>query len=98
MRVVQKFGWSRAELLCRIESTAHTEMTLDIAAEVCYTNNKNTVRENFDHAEDTLCVSEEHLPQFNGEVCDEESGKERRSVRTIPDRVNRNLIRRRSSV
>ena len=90
IRAVQKFGWSKAELLRRIKSAAHKEMTLDTADKVCYTDNKNIVVENFEHDEDTLCVPGEHLPQPDGGVCDERPGEENRYVGTVPDRVSRN--------
>ena len=98
IQAVKRYGWSKAELLRRIESATHTEMTLDTTDEVCYTDSANTTSENKNHDEDTLCVFGKHLPQSNGRVCDEESGKESRSVKTVPDRVSRNVCRRRASL
>lgn len=98
IQAVKRYGWSKAELLRRIESAAHTEMTLDTPDEVCYTDSANTTSENKNHDEDTLCVFGKHLPQSNGRVCDEGSGKESRSVKTLPDRVSRNVCRRRTSL
>ena len=98
IQAVKRYGWSKAELLRRIESATHTEMTLDTTDEVCYTDSANTTSENKNHDEDTLCVFGKHLPQSNGRVCDEGSGKESRSVKTVPDRVSRNVCRRRASL
>lgn len=97
IQAVQKFSWSKLELLRRIESAAHSELALDTADEVCYTDSENTTSEYRNHDKDTFCVPGEHLPQSNGGVSDEGSGEESRSVGTVPDRVCRDLSGRRTS-
>lgn len=35
IRVVQRFGWTKLELMAQIKSAAHLEMALDLVDEVC---------------------------------------------------------------
>ena len=44
IRAVRQFGWSKLKLAERITASAHLEMGLDVAAEVCYTE-ENSVME-----------------------------------------------------
>ena len=98
IQAVRQFGWSKTELLRRIESAAHIEMSLDTDDEVCYTDTENTVVERSEDDKDTLCVSGEHLPESDGGICNEGSGEESRSVEAISNRVSRNQPCRWSSL
>lgn len=89
IQAVQRFGWSKAELLRRIESDAHTEMTLDTADEMCYTDSENTVSENENHDEDTFCLSREHMSESDGGICNERFGAESQTFRAVSYRFCR---------
>lgn len=54
IRAVQQFGWSKLKLMEQIASAAHLEMALDLASEVCYTE-ENSVKERTNDEEHPLC-------------------------------------------
>lgn len=55
IRAVRQFGWSKLKLAERIAVSAHLEMGLDLAAEVCYTE-ENTVTERVNDDEHPFCL------------------------------------------
>lgn len=54
IRAVRQFGWSKLKLMEQIASAAHLEMALDLASEVCYTE-ENSVKERTNDDEHPLC-------------------------------------------
>ena len=84
-----QFGWSKLELQRKIAANAHQEIALDFADDVCYTEEKSTRVGCAVDGEPSFNLPREHLPQSDGRVCDEGSGKESRSVGAVPDRVSR---------
>lgn len=45
IRAVRKFGWTKAELLEKLREGAYLEISLDSAAEMCYTEENTTAKE-----------------------------------------------------
>ena len=43
IRAVQKFGWSKLDLIKQIASTTHLEITLDLTEKVCYTGENGSL-------------------------------------------------------
>lgn len=95
IQAVRQFGWSKAELVRRINSSAHLEITLDLAEEMCYTDKNSIQPEEPSNDKDIICVFGEHLPKSDGGICDEGFGEKGRPVGTISDRISRNICCRR---
>lgn len=95
IHAVQQFGWSKTELTRQIKTGAHLDIVLDLAVEMCYTDENSSQLEESSNDKDTVCVSGEYLPQSDGGVCDEGLGAEGWSVGAIPNRIRRNICCRR---
>ena len=64
IRAVQKFGWSKLELVKQIAASAHLEISLDLCPEVCYTEeNSDPSRSSCQAQVDRV---QRHLRQGNG--------------------------------
>ena len=55
IRAVQRFGWTKAELLDKIQAGAYRESTLDLEGEICYTEENAAEKEalRYEAAQDT---------------------------------------------
>ena len=82
-----RFGWTKAQLLEKIETGVWREETLDERADICYTKDKEVKVENQTDEKAPLRVSRQYLPQPNGRVCDEGLGEEGGAGVTVPYRV-----------
>ena len=62
IRAVRQFGWSKLDLIKQIAGSAHLEMTLDVTAEVCYTE-ENGVEEHTNDGGHSFCrEDQQHDP------------------------------------
>lgn len=59
-----RFGWTKAQLLEKIETGAWREETLDEQADICYTEAKEIKMENQTYEKDPLRVSRQDLPDM----------------------------------
>ena len=87
IRAVLRFGWKKAKLLEAIESQTWLYSSLDEQAVSCYTGEKEITQESEWNEKDTLCVSQQYLPQPDGRVRDERLGEEGWACLTVPYRV-----------
>lgn len=67
IRAVRQFGWSKLKLMEQIASAAHLEMALDLASEVCYTE-ENSVKEHTNDDEHPLCEEDQQPAPSPGTV------------------------------
>lgn len=56
-----RFGWTKAQLLEKIETGAWREETLDEQTDICYTEGKEIKVENQTYKKDPLRVSRQYL-------------------------------------
>lgn len=86
LTAARRFGWSKTELLGKIQNSVHLTTTLDIENPPCYNEPDYRVTENEDD-KDTFCVSWEYLQKPDGRVRDEGSGPESRAGKPVSHRV-----------
>lgn len=80
-----RFGWTKAQLLEKIETGVWREETLDERADICYTKDKEVKVENQTDEKDPLCVSRQYLQEPNGRVRHEGLGEKSWADVAVPN-------------
>ena len=83
-----RFGWTKAQLLEKIEAGAWREETLDGQANICYTEVKEIKVENQTYEKDPLRVSRQYLQEPNGRVRHEGLGEKSWADIAVPNRIS----------
>lgn len=82
IRAVRQFGWSKLKLVEQIASSAHQEIALDLAVEVCYTG-ENDVAEHLNDNQHSF-----NLQQSKDRIHDEGSGEKIQTGSTVLHRAS----------
>ena len=82
-----RFGWTKAQLLEKIETGAWREETLDEQADICYTEAKEIKMENQTYEKDPLRVSRQYLQEPNGRVRHEGFGEKSWADIAVPNHI-----------
>ena len=93
IQAVQQFGWSKLVLTDKIRSNAHSELSLDLERELCYTDENRINMGCISNDKDTFYLSREYMPQPDGRVRDEGSGEKSGAGEPVPYRICGNQYR-----